>query len=189
MKAGRGLEFAYPPKPHVGERWFVVHSRPKLEFFARENLELQGYRCFIPTVVKTTRHARQMRTRRTPFFPRYLFTIFDPEHDPWRPITGTRGVSSLVMSDGRPKPVPAGVVEAIIATTDETGQLCFDEEMKVGGEVRLLTGPFSGVIGTLVRLGARDRVAVLLDLLGGPREVETDRGSILPMGDGAAGKS
>ena len=90
------------------ERWFLVHTQPKSERKAEMHLGAQGFRTHLPTIQKTIRHARQLRTVRAPLFPRYLFLILDPQRDRWLSVQSTVGVSSLFTCDDRPIPVPAG---------------------------------------------------------------------------------
>jgi hypothetical protein len=99
-----------------GERWFVVNTLPYQEKRAQIQLENQRYRTFLPKREKTIRHARKLRTVVAPFFPRYMFIILDPECDQWRPINSTLGVAGMVMQGDRPQPVPAGIVETLIAS-------------------------------------------------------------------------
>ena len=55
-----------------------------------------------------------LRTVRAPLFPRYLFVILDLERDRWLSVRSTVGVSRLFTQDGRPVPVPVGIVESLI---------------------------------------------------------------------------
>src|SRR5512134_2387887 len=68
---------ALPHATGAGERWYVVQTQPNREAMALVNLHRQGFRAFMPQVVKTVRHARRTRTLRAPLFPRYFFTLLD----------------------------------------------------------------------------------------------------------------
>jgi hypothetical protein len=65
------------------ERWFLVHTLPHNERRAELHLGAQGFRTHFPTIEKTIRHARQLRTVRAPLFPRYIFLILDLGRDRW----------------------------------------------------------------------------------------------------------
>ena len=151
-----------------GERWYVAHTIAKREFAAALQLEAQQFRVFLPYVMKTARHARRARDVKTAAFPGYLFVALDVGRDRWRSVNGTIGVSRLVMGgDGAPLPVPFGVVETLFSYLDETGACRFDRDLVVGQTVRVVAGPLAEAIGRLVRLDARGRVRVLLQILGG----------------------
>jgi transcriptional antiterminator RfaH len=54
-------------------------------------------------------------------------------------------------------------------------------EIKEGEEVKVVEGPFLGVKALVTRiLPARDRVAILLNMLGQEREVEVSVAAVLP---------
>ena len=169
-----------PADPDIGNadidlRWYAVHSQPHREARAQAQLDNQGFRTYLPKRLKTVRHARKLKTVVAPFFPRYLFIALDLGRHQWRCVNSTFGVSCLVMAGERPHPVPPGVVEAMIASTEHNGLLSFEQKLTVGASVRLLAGPFAEQLGTLERLDDSGRVRVLLDIMGGAIPVQIAR--------------
>jgi transcription elongation factor/antiterminator RfaH len=162
------------------ERWFLVHTQPNSERKAELHLGAQGFRTHCPQIQKTIRHARQLRTVRAPLFPRYIFLILDLGRDRWLSVRSTIGVSSLFTCEDRPVPVPNGVVETLIARTNETGLALFDAGLTTGQTVRILSGPFADFVGTLERLDAAGRVRVLLTMMGSAVPVALHRSALLP---------
>ena len=162
------------------ERWFLVHTQPNGERKAELHLGAQGFRAYLPQIQKTIRHARQLRTVRAPLFPRYMFLILDPDRDRWLSVRSTVGVSSLFTCEDRPVPVPKGVVEALIAHTDEANLTRFDAALTTGQTVRILSGPFADLVGTLERLDGAGRVRVLLTMMGTAVPVTLHRSALLP---------
>jgi transcription antitermination factor NusG len=158
-----------------GERWFVVQTLHHREKLARLHLTAQCFRSFLPSFRKTVRHARQWREVVAPVFPGYIFVALDPERDRWRSINGTFSVARLVCAHGRPTPVPAGVVEALLATVDETGLVRFDGGLRPGQPVRVLAGPFAQIHGVLERLDGKGRVRVLLKIMGCQAPITIDQ--------------
>ena len=136
------------------------------ERLAQGQLYGQGFRAFLPTRLKTVNHARKWRTIVAPLFPRYLFVQIDIATQRWRCVNGTIGVASLVMAGDVPKPVPPGVVEALLACSDERGMVRFSQDLRIGQRVRLLAGPFAERLGTLDRIDDSDRVRLLLEIMG-----------------------
>jgi transcription elongation factor/antiterminator RfaH len=162
------------------ERWYLVHALPHGERRAQLHLGAQGFRTHFPTIEKTIRHARQLRTVRAPLFPRYVFLILDLGRDRWLSVWGTLGVSSLFTSEDRPVPVPEGIVETLIENTDEANLTLFSRGLATGQSVRILTGPFVDFVGTLERLDDAGRVRVLLDMMGTVVPVRLRRTAICP---------
>jgi transcriptional antiterminator RfaH len=175
------LDFGVGSRVLVGnERWFLAHTLPKSESRAELHLGAQGFRTYLPRIEKTIRHARQLRTVRAPLFPRYLFVTLDLGRDRWLCVRSTVGVSHLVTArDGRPIPVPAGIVESLIERS-ETGLVRLHSELAKGQQVRILSGPFSDFVGTVERLNAAERVQVLLEMMGTAVPVTLPRSAIMP---------
>jgi transcription antitermination factor NusG len=161
----------------AGERWFLVNSLPRCETKAEIHLGLQGFRTHVPRVIRTVRHARQLRTSHSPLFPSYLFIVINLDRDRWLSIQSTIGVRSLFMSDKRPIPVPRGVVEGLAerGRADHGGL----DGLKTGQRVRMTSGPFTGLIGTLDFLDEKGRVRVLLDIMSTKVPVKVDRFRLL----------
>lgn len=163
------------------QRWYVVHTLPHRELRAQRQLAAQGFHAFLPRHRKTVRHARQLRTVSSPFFPRYLFVALDLNRDRWRSVNGTFGVARLVMGDEFPTPLPHGVVEGLAAACGADGNLRFDAGLAIGQRVRVLSGPFADLIGELARVDGGGRVQVLLELLGGEVPVRIGRDALMPV--------
>lgn len=156
------------------ERWYVVQTQPRKETTALVNLRRQGFRTFLPRLVKTVRHARKTRTVQAPLFPGYLFTPLDTGRHQWRRINGSFGVAALIMAGEQPRPVPHGVVEGLIALLGEGEVVDWGRRLAPGGEVRVLTGPFADQLGRLESLDDAGRARVLLEIMGAERLVVID---------------
>src|SRR6516162_9906713 len=162
------------------ERWYLVHTLPHGERRAQLHLGAQGFRTHFPTIQRTIRHARQLRTVRAPLFPRYIFLILDLGRDRWLSVWGTVGVSSLYTCQDRPVPVPEGIVDALIANSDEANLALFASGLTTGQSVRILSGPFANFVGKLERLDAAGRIRVLLEMMGTAVPVTLRRSAICP---------
>jgi transcription elongation factor/antiterminator RfaH len=162
------------------ERWFLVRTAPKSERRAQFHLNAQGFRTHAPWILKTVRHARQFRSVHAPLFPGYLFIILDLGRDRWLCVRSTVGVASVICRDNRPLPVPAGIVEGLIAQTDATNVTRLDSGLAPGAPVRILSGPFAQLVGTLERLDDAGRVRVLLDIMGTAVPVALQRAALAP---------
>jgi transcriptional antiterminator RfaH len=110
-------------------------------------------------------------------FPRYMFLILDLSRDRWLSVRNTVGVSTLFTCDGRPVPVPAGVVEKLMVSYDKK-LADLDSVLTKGQSVRILSGPFADLVGRLDRLDAAGRTRVLLEIMSTSVPVTIHRRSI-----------
>jgi transcriptional antiterminator RfaH len=161
-------------------RWFAVHTHPQAEQWARDQLSAQGFRVFLPQYLRKWTHARRVVRKPYPLFPRYLFVEINLAVQRWRSVNGTFGVSRLVGSDDGPTPVASGIVEELMRRRDEMGmiKLAAGPRFAVGDKVRILGGAFASVLGLFEGLADRDRVLILIDLLGRKVRVTLDAPSV-----------
>jgi len=163
------------------ERWYAVYAQPFREALAKTQLAQQSFRAFVPLQMKTVRHARKLSSVKAPTFLRYLFVILDLERDRWRSVNGTSGVSRLVMAEGRPLPLPVGVVETLVNSADPSGLLHFGDDLKQGQAVRMRSGPFAEALGAISRLDSGARVEVLMKILNGQVRLNLPREDVEPL--------
>ena len=149
-------------------RWYVAHTHPHAEAKATAHLSRQGFDIYFPRYIKRRRHARRIETVPAPLFPRYLFVAIDLNAQRWRSIFSTVGVSRLVCNGEDPSPVPVGIVEALKSREDANGFIKLDcrPRFHVGDKIRVLDGAFSSCLGLFEGMAERERIAILLDLLG-----------------------
>jgi transcriptional antiterminator RfaH len=155
-------------KPHFGPRWFVAHTQPNAEGKAAANLERQGFGVYVPRYLKRRRHARRVETVAAPLFPRYVFVAVDVAAQRWRSIYSTVGVARLVCNGDDPAAVPDAIVGALKSREDMRGFIKLDSQpaFRPGEPVRVLDGAFSSCLGLFDGMADRERIAILLDLLG-----------------------
>ncbi len=149
-------------------RWYVVQTHALAEERAEINLRRQGYRAYLPKYLKKRCHARRIDWLKKPLFPRYLFVELDTGTSPWRAIRSTIGVSRFICQGDQPTAVPEGIIEEIIAREGEDGCVGLAREamFKKGQVVEIFGGPMSEVAAIVECVDDKDRVTVLMDLLG-----------------------
>ena len=161
-------------------RWYVVQSHPNAEHKAVAHLERQGFPTYLPRYLKRRRHARRVEMVAAPLFPRYLFVTVDMETQRWRSIHSTFGVSRLVCNGDDPAPVPPAVVAALQAREGAGGFVQLERRPRFapGERVRIVDGVFADTLGLFEGMADRERVAILLDLLGRKVKVVLDEAAI-----------
>jgi transcription elongation factor/antiterminator RfaH len=163
----------------AAERWYVVQSIRGREALAKQNLQRQGVRVFLPLFSRPVVRRHIVTPRIAAFFPGYLFVNMTPSSPMWRSVGGTLGVSRIVRFGDAPAPVPEGLVEHLIQRIAPSGVLGFDDDLRPGDRVRVVGGAFDTVFGVLCSLEASDRVVVLMELMGRKVPVQVPRSSIM----------
>lgn len=166
---------------HAAQQWYLVYAKPRQETVARMNLERQGYTVYLPLVRQPRRHKGRVITVVAPMFPRYLFIQLDRQTDNWGPIRSTFGVVSIVRFGQTAAAVPDDLVALLRSREDESGiQILPLEQYRHGTKVRITEGGFAGYEGIFVAHSGRDRVTVLLQVLGRYTRARVELGAIEP---------
>ena len=153
-------------------RWYVIGTHSRSEEKAVHHLQRQGYQTYLPRYLKRRSHARKVDWVPSPMFPGYLFVSLDTEVDQWRSIRSTVGVTQLISHGETPTPVPVGIIEDIQVHENDQGIVSFTPvaKFKKGDRVQIIDGSFLDHTGIFECADDRERVFILLDLLG--REVK-----------------
>jgi transcriptional antiterminator RfaH len=145
--------------------WAAARAQPRREAVAQHFLELAGYRCYLPRLREHRVSYRRKVEVRPPLFPGYLFVLIEFQ---WHTARWCPGTIGLVMNCNLPARVPDGVVDGI--RRRERGgliELPKPPRFRHGDRVRVLTGPFADHVGLYAGMKPRERVEVLLAILGG----------------------
>lgn len=149
--------------------WYLVHTKAKQEKWALQNLEQQGYQCYLPTLRSEKLQSGILTVIDEPLFPRYLFIQLglDNSAQSWTPVRSTRGVSRLVTFGTEPAKVDAELVK-MLKYQEVAMQEKVEPLFKPGERVRLVNGAFAGLEGIYQLADGEQRVIVLIELLSKP---------------------
>lgn len=154
-------------------RWYVVRTKVRQEAVALANLDRQDFKTYLPTIRVTRRQSGKWRAAAEPLFPGYLFVEVDVTVQSAAPIANTRGAIGLVRFGGEISPVPDGIVDGIMAMQSSRDTPIDPAQVfKQGDTVTIVQGPFSGVNAIFHAQSGKERVCLLLDLMGRSNRVE-----------------
>lgn len=166
-------------KEEAPHRWYAVQTLRGREGFAKENLERQNVRTYLPLFAQARVRRAAVVQQLSAFFPGYLFIRMPVVSPLWRSVRGTFGVARVVGSADAPTPAPPGFIEHLIERTSPEGVLGFADPLAPGDPVRVIGGAFDRVYGMLCSIEAGNRVIVLLNLMGRQVPVQISRQSLM----------
>lgn len=161
---------------------FVAETKPRAEVTALAQLKRQGFDAFYPTCRLRRTSKRGAIELIMPLFPRYIFVELELDKQRWRSVNGTLGVRRLLGADPElPDRVPEDVASTLrfrSARGPEDDPREALNALYQGVRVRVNSGPLEDHIGRVDRLDGRDRVVVLMYLLGRLGEVSCRRAEV-----------
>jgi transcriptional antiterminator RfaH len=147
--------------------WYVIHTKPRQEQIAAENLLRQNYRVYLPKIKQFRRGCGRQCAQLEPLFPRYLFLQPDSAAHSISPVRSTLGVSVLVRFGQEPAVIRAETLHAI-REFETRRNAARDEDIspfRPGVRIQVADGLLAGMEG-LISDVSHERVVVLMQLLG-----------------------
>jgi transcriptional antiterminator RfaH len=149
--------------------WYVLATNRNKERLAQLALRQRGVDSYLPLILQWPRP--QIGSAIAPMFPGYLFVHLDPER--CTAVAWTPGVRSFVSFGGTPAPIDGGVIAVLRGREGPDGLIRCGQPVPGKSEVRIVNGPFRGLIAVLEQhLPSRERVRVLMDILQRQTSVE-----------------
>jgi transcriptional antiterminator RfaH len=154
--------------------WAAAALRHNQVRLALNSLERIGYEVYAPRIRAGHNGATQL------LFPSYCFISIGAQ---WWAATRAPGVVKLVLEGQQPARLRDEVIEALRAREDPSGYVILPRAPRPSGprrgdRIRVIGGPFLGQLGIFQNTKPRDRVAILLAVLGGARTIVLARRDI-----------
>jgi transcriptional antiterminator RfaH len=160
--------------------WSAARLMPQQERLALHFLRLAGFETYVPRL-RGQRIVRGRKVETSPsLFPGYCFVLITLQ---WHAARWAPGVASLVRNgDGGPARVADAIISELRSREGSDGLIALPRPrgLRAGSRVKVTTGPFAGQLGIYAGMRARQRVEVLLTLLGGQQRVSLSREAIEP---------
>jgi transcriptional antiterminator RfaH len=156
--------------------WCAARTEPRREAAAAHFLGLAGYTTYLPRLRERRSRGGRRIIATPPLFPSYVFVRVELG---WWRARWCVGVADLVTTGGTgPARVPDRVIDEL-KDREVDGCVALPEppRFRAGDPVRITRGPFSLIPALYQGMASRERVMVLLQLLGAPRVLylpETD---------------
>ncbi len=164
--------------------WYVVNTYAGHENSVKENLEKRletmgiSDNLFQVLIAEEDeiefKNGKQIEKKKN-IFPGYMFVEMIMTDDAWYVVRNTPGVTGFIGSSGggaKPYPVSTEEIDAILRRIGKAGKR-INIDFEVGDVVKILSGPFAGMEGTIEDMNDTTQIAKVLTILFG-RETPTD---------------
>lgn len=153
--------------------WHLVYTKPQQEEVALQNLERQGYECYLPRLRVERLRRRKLEAVVEPLFPRYLFVRLDGSGQgrSWAPIRSTLGVQQLIYFGGHPAQADEALIDQLRRREAKAPAA---QLFRSGDAVTITEGPFAGLEVVYQIADGAERAFVLLQLLHKPVRLQVE---------------
>lgn len=173
--------------PSKEPQWYCLRSQPKHEHIAAAQVrQLEGVEVFCPRLRFKRSTRRGVIWVTEALFPNYFFARFAMA-DSRTAVRYSRCVSGIIHFGDKYPTVSDEIIDGLRAFMEDSELRTVERAVEVGDTVDIVEGPFKGQEGVVHRLlPGRERVRVLLEVLGGTREAELELKAIFKPGVPAA---
>ena len=163
--------------------WYAVLTAPQHEKSVVRHLDIRGVESFMPTYesVRVWKNRQRMKLR-LPLFPSYLFVHIDNRER--RKVLESPGVWQILGNHREPIALPDETIEFLRSDACARSLEPYSD-LVVGQMVRIRSGAFKGLEGTLVRKNNRDRFVMTIKLINRQVSAELDGNDLEPILEGA----
>ncbi len=160
-------------------KWYILHTYSGYESLVKKSIEqmiengnLQDVILDIKILTETLIEEKNGKKKayESKVMPCYVFVKLVYSNQLWFMLTNTRGVTGFVGPNGKAWPLD----------DDEVKRLRLEEfvvnfDMVVGDDVRVVSGPFEGLVGVIKEIDTtRQKAQVLLNMFGRETSVDMD---------------
>lgn len=175
------------------KQWYVVNTYSGHENKVKEKLEMRAesmdmedyiFRVIVPEekVVEVKDGVTKEKSKK--MFPGYILVEMIMTDDAWYVVRNTPGVTGFIGSSGKgakPTPLQPYEVDKVLNNMG-ISRIDVDNELEVGIKVKIVSGPFNGMVGTVESIDLpNNKVMLLVDLFGQETSVEVELSQIEKM--------
>jgi transcription antitermination factor NusG len=150
--------------------WYAIYTRHQHEKNVAQNLSRKGFETFLPLYSAPHRWKDRTKVVSLPLFPSYVF--FNGDSSRRLDILSTPGIYDIISFANQPAPIPAKEIEDLRRVVESGIPIDPHPFIRCGEMVRVKSGPFAGVEGTLVRKKNVCRLVLSVEILGRAAVVE-----------------
>lgn len=167
--------------------WYIVttfssHENKVAENIKRRIVSCKVEDCIFDVIVAEVKEITEtkdgkVKEKMKNLFPGFIFVDMITTDEAWYVVRNTPGVTGIIGSSGRgtkPTPVPLSDMENVFKMIGQVKDEMLDK-YNIGDKVRIISGPFQGLEGELVKIDRElKRVVVQTIFYGKPTDTETD---------------
>lgn len=155
--------------------WYVVRTQPKREKSAANHLQkVLGVEAFAPYVEYTKATQRGKIKWKEAMFPCYIFAKFNLEEH-LKAVNYSPSVLKVLNFGNEHPTINHEIIESLKSQLEDDDKLLLQPLVEEGEIYEIADGPLKGVEGQVVELlPSKERVTLLMDMLGNEQLVEID---------------
>jgi len=159
--------------------WYAAYTNARHEKRVTEYLGGRSVECYLPLYKSVRRWQDRRKEVELPLFPGYVFVRI--AYRSRLQVLTAPGVVQIVSFDGKPAAIRETEIETLRRGLARTTTFEPHPYLKVGGRVRVRSGPLAGVEGILTRRKDGFRLVLSIELIMRSVATEVDEADVEPV--------
>ncbi|MCC8174787.1 MAG: UpxY family transcription antiterminator [Odoribacter sp.] len=146
--------------------WYVVYTSSRAEKKVKERLEEQGIICYLPLKTSIRQWSDRKKKVYLPLIPSYIFLYITS--DDFSRVLFIPGIINFIKEKNIPAFIPDYQIERLKLMLERSEEEIEFTSLSLskGDNIRIIKGGLTGLIGELVEIQGKHKIAVRLEKLG-----------------------
>jgi transcriptional antiterminator RfaH len=145
-------------------KWYPLYTKSRHEKKAFENLRKAGYEAFLPLKKAQRQWSDRKKIIDMPLIPSYVFSRFH-RHE-MNDVLKIYGVARYIRFNGKPAHIRDNEIELLKKAIETDNKINLaNGDLKKGSIVEILSGPFKGYHGKVIRSSGNKKLVIELDAI------------------------
>lgn len=158
--------------------WFPIRVRGRFEYKVAERFEERGVEYYLPLMKERRRWSDRWKVINKILFPGYIF-VYIKRNEKFE-ILETPYCQSFIQFNGKMSSIPQQQIDGIRLMLERPDTLKIHERLHlVGQKVRIINGPFTGLIGQIKRMRNNTLIYLIIEQFNKMLSVEIDENDVI----------
>jgi len=145
-------------------KWYPLYTKSRHEKKAYENLIKAGYEAFLPLRKSERKWSDRKKIIDVPLIPSYVFSRFSRSE--MNEVLKIYGISRYIKFNGKPAYVRDNEIELLKKALETDNEInTMDSNLKKGSIVEIMSGPFKGFSGRVIRSSGNKKLVIELEAI------------------------
>jgi transcription antitermination factor NusG len=143
--------------------WYALVVKSKSEFKAEDELSSAGVTTYLPSTTLVKKWSDRKKEIIVPIIRGYIF-IYANEKERFYSLE-QKSVVKCLFDVGRPAVIPDWQIENLKRVLESKPEITIENGIAIGDSVKIIDGPFEGVVGVLQSSAKGRTLSVSIDLI------------------------
>lgn len=144
-------------------KWFAFYTKPHQEFKAQSQFQAISINCFLPVIEVIKQWKDRKKRVKEPLFKSYIF-VYGNEKERIKALEQS-SIVRTVCFDGKPSIIPDYQIENLKVMLSYKPEIYVTNRIETGTTVKIIEGPFKGILGKVKTISNERWLSVSVDLL------------------------